>query len=349
MAVRVLATLVEARIPLVEALAAAAKQSTGALEAALRHVEGRVRRGAPLSAAFQAADKAAQRSVFGPLFATVARVGEAGGALGSALARLAADLERREALARRVRAASAYPAIVLVVAVGAAAFLLAFVVPTFEALFAEFDAELPAPTRAVLWLSATLRSGLPYLFGAALLAVLLGRWLLGRPGAAERVRWAGEAALLRIPVVGRLRRTARAARFLRALGTLVQAGVPLADALGAAGAASGSPRGQLGANAAKRALERGAGVAQAIGLGSDRAGGLLPPSALALVEAGERGGALGEMLERAAAHEEAEAEALADGLAGVLEPALIVLVGVLVGALLVALYLPMFELATVIE
>lgn len=346
---RVLATLIEARIPLVEALGAAARQSAGALEGALRAVEGRVRRGAPLSAAFQAADQAARRPVFGPLFATVARVGEAGGALGPALARLAADLERREALARRVRAASAYPAIVLVVALGAAAFLLAFVVPTFESLFAEFDAELPAPTRAVLWLSAALRTGFPYLLGGALASVLLARWMLARPGAAERVRWAGEAVLLGLPVVGRLRRTARAARFLRALGTLAQAGVPLADALGAAGAASASPRGQIGAKAARRALEQGASVTRAIELGSSRGGGLVPASALALVEAGERGGALGEMLERAAAHEEAEAEALADGLAGVLEPVLIVLVGVLVGALLVALYLPMFELATVIE
>ena len=348
-AVRVVATLVEARIPLVEALEAGARQSAGRLRRALTSVAGRVRRGAALSAAFRAADAAERRPVFGPLFVTVARVGEAGGALGPALSRLATELERRDALARRVRMAAAYPAVVLLIAAGATAFLLAFVVPTFEALFAEFDAALPAPTRAVLWASSALRESTPYVVVVALLFAAAGRWATTKSSVAARAHWLWEGALLQLPVLGRLSRSARAARFSRALGTLVSAGVPLADALDAAGAATGSPRGVVGARAARRALERGARPAAALQTGSNRAGGLLPPAAMALVEAGDRSGTLGDMLERAALHEESEAEGLADTLAGVLEPVLIAVVGILVGALLVALYLPMFELATVIE
>ncbi|MBF3850821.1 type II secretion system F family protein, partial [Burkholderia pseudomallei] len=153
-------------------------------------------------------------------------VGETAGALAAVLTRLADDRERAAAQYARVKGALAYPAAVLLFALAITAALLVWVVPTFEQIFAGFGAPLPAPTRFVLALSAGVTRWSAPAAAAALFACVAVRHA-ARRSAAARVALA--RTLLRAPFVGPLVQTLAAARWSRALGTLLAAGTPLTD------------------------------------------------------------------------------------------------------------------------
>ncbi|MEM0960938.1 MAG: type II secretion system F family protein [Bacteroidota bacterium] len=333
---RALAVMVGARLPLVDALDGAARQaSSRPLRDALSDAARLVRRGGALSDAL-----ARHPSAFGPVLPEVVRVGETSGTLGEALARVADDLEKTAALRRKVALALVYPALVVVVAVGAVAFLLAFVVPTFAELFADVDAPLPAPTRLVLLLSDGLRDH----------ALLIGLGVLGgglglRAGlATEAGARAWDAVRLRLPILGSLAVKGHAARLARTLATLLGSGVPLVDTLGVAAGASGNRvlRGVL--KGARRAVARGGSLAPQLA-----ASRFVPPLLVQMATVGEETGELASVMKRTADHFEQEVDGAVDVLTSVIEPALIVVLGLVVGGVLVAIYLPMFDMVTVLE
>src|SRR5690606_7900759 len=143
---------------------------------------------------------ARQAGTFAALSVRLVRVGEGAGALGEVLLRLAAYLEKTHALRRQLRLALVYPAVVLSVAVGAVAFLLTVIVPTFAELFADFDAELPLPTRIVIGLSDALRAYFPLVLLGFAGLVLGGRYAFRT----ERVARLWDGLRLRLPLLGPL-------------------------------------------------------------------------------------------------------------------------------------------------
>lgn len=331
--------MVSARLPVVTALGTVARQSTDTrLQEALSAVAARVRGGESLADAF-----ARRERDLGALATSLVRVGEASGTLDAVLLRLADALERSAALRRQIRLALLYPAVVLVVAAGAVAFLLAVVVPTFADLFADFDAELPWQTQALVSLSEGLRGGLWWIAILVVAGVVLARRALR----SEKGRAHGERVLLRVPVAGSLYRKALTASFCRTLATLLGGSVPLADALGVTAEATTSPMARDAARTLRRRVVGGGSLADRLNV----AGGetLFPPMVADLVEVGEETARLDEMLAHAASHYEREVDGAVDALASVIEPVLVVALGLVVGAILVAIYLPMFDLVTTIE
>ena len=334
--VRSLAVMVSARLPLVDALEAVARQATStSLRAVWTDIASRVRRGAPLSDALSA-----HEASLGPLLPQVGRIGEATGQLDVVLDRLAETLESTHALRRKLRLALVYPALVLTVAAFAVVFLLTVVVPTFADLFADFDAPLPGPTRVVVGASAFLRENAVWLV-LALVGVTIGSRiaLASAPGTAlwDRVR-------LRIPVLGRLTRVGAAARTSRTISTLLTSGVPLVDALGVAVASAENTVVRAALAGGRRRVERGGSLEGAL-----RGAGVFPLLLVDMVGVGEATGQLGEVLDRTARHFEEEVDAAVEALTAVVEPALVVVLGVVVGGILVAIYLPMFDLVTVLR
>ena len=334
--VRALAVMVSARLPLVDALDAVARQArTDRLREVWLDAARRVRRGVPFSDAL-----AAQADAVGPLLGQVGRVGEATGTLDVVLVRLADHLESAHALRRKLRLALVYPALVLTVAGGAVVFLLLVVVPTFADLFADFDAPLPGPTRVVVTASEALRDHA--LVGAVVLVALgLG---IRAALASEAGATAWDRVRLRLPVFGALARTGAAARVSRTLGTLLESGVPLVEALGVA---AGSAENRVVAAAlvdGRRRVERGSALA-----GPLRQSRVFPSLLVDMVGVGEATGRLDEVLGQTAEHFEREVDASVEALTSVIEPVLVVLLGVIVGGILVAIYLPMFDLVTVLR
>jgi type IV pilus assembly protein PilC len=333
---RQLASLLQAGLPLAPALDLFAQAT--ARDGIARIADGLGRdivAGRPLSDALRRYPRQ-----FGPLFRQLILIGEQSGTLATVLARLADDRERAAAQRSRVRAALAYPGAVLSFACALTAALLLWVVPTFAQIFEGFGATLPAPTRVVLALSGGLaRWGPPAALGAALTVVAAGH--ARRRSAAARL--AAARLALRIPLAGPLLRTLAAARWSRALGTLLGAGTPLVDAFASLAQASGNPVfDQATADIARR-LQRGERLANAM-----RAAACFPDPVVQPIGVAEETGTLDAMLVDISTLCDRQVDERIDLLASVCEPLVIVVLGALVGALVIAMYLPIVQLGNVV-
>ncbi|MCK5482109.1 MAG: type II secretion system F family protein, partial [Gemmatimonadetes bacterium] len=220
---RQFATMINAGLPLVQALDILAKQSDNkTLQSTLQEVLHDVESGNTLADAMRGHEK-----VFTPLYVNMVAAGETGGILDTILLRLAVFLEKAEALARKVKGAMIYPMVIGFVALSAIVVLLLFVIPTFQQMFASFDQVLPLPTRIVIFASDTLQS---YWWamggGIAATVFLFKRWIATSSG-----RLTFDRILLRLPIFGNLARKGSVARFTRTLGTLLSSGVTILDGL----------------------------------------------------------------------------------------------------------------------
>lgn len=320
---RKLATLIEAELPLEEALSLIASLDGDAREkTVVNGLLDRLRSGEPLSAAMAAlgcfpADQVA-----------LVKAGEAGGSLGVALVRLAAALERSHALRERVRSALIYPAILAAAAVGSVVLMMTVVVPAFEPMFADAGRTPPPATRFLLDLAAAMR-----VWTAPGLALLGALWLLFArvrrlPAAAARL----DGWLLRLPVVGELAARLEAARFARTLGTLLSNGAPLLVGLELAQGALTNRR--LAATAADAAEHLRAGGRLGERLLADPC---WPRLSAELTRVGEETGRLPAMLLRTADILEEESGRALERLVALITPAVTLTMGAVVAGVVLAL------------
>ncbi|AJX30948.1 type II secretion system F family protein [Burkholderia oklahomensis] len=277
---------------------------------------------------------------FDPLFCQLVAVGETAGALAKVLARLADDRERAAAQHARVRGALAYPVAVLLFALAITAALLIWVVPTFEQIFAGFGAALPAPTRFILTLSAGVTRWSAPAVAAALFVCFTARHAARR---SETARLALAQALLRAPLAGPLVRMLAAARWSRALGTLLAAGTPLVDAFAALSNATGNARFDRATAGIAARLQHGVRLAHAM-----RAEDCFPDDVVQPIAVAEESGTLDTMLIDIATLCDRRIDEQIGVLASLCEPVVIVVLGALIGALVVAMYLPIVQLGNVV-
>jgi len=333
---RQLASLLRAGLPLAPALDLLA-QAPG--PHGLPRIVGSVARDLTSGARF--ADALARHpQQFGPLYCQLVAVGEASGALATVLARVADDRERSAAQRSKVRAALTYPVVVLVLAVAITTALLVGVVPTFSQIFEGFGAALPAPTQFVLALSgAAARWSVPATLGVAIGAATL-RGLLRR---SEPARVAFGRAMLRAPLVGPLLTTLCAARWSRALGTLLGAGTPLADAFESLTRASGNAYFDRASATIAMRLRRGERLAAAM-----HAAGCFPADVIQPVAVAEESGALDAMLLDVASLADRQVDEKIALLSSLCEPLVIAVLGALIGGLVIAMYLPIIQLGNVV-
>ena len=330
---RSFATLVRAGVPLRRGLTVAIERAQSpAFANVLRDVLGDVERGDPLSAAFARRPRA-----FSALITAMVAAGESGGILDDVLERIAAFLERDDALRKSVTAALAYPAVVLCAALALLTFLIVRVVPMFASLFASFHVELPLSTRVLMALGdiaarpATLAVAATFAAGTAVAFVVARRTAAGRL-AFDRVR-------LRLPVAGTLLRKAIVARLARMLGTLVHSGIELSVALDVVLPVTGSPVHEAALARVAIALREGEALTPPLA-----AAGLFDPMLVALIGVGEETGMLDVLLPKAAEYFEADVAAAIATLGAVVEPALVAILGLIVGLIVYSVFVPLYSL-----
>src|SRR5256714_2427809 len=321
-----LASLVEAGIPLHQALSATGRIANPSLQNALQRIGSRVHEGASLGSAL-----AAEKSSFSGVAIGLVRSGERGMGLSAALAQAAAQLEREAQLAARVRSALAYPCLLALVGGVSVAVIVIFIVPRFASLLGDLGQSLPTATRLLLEMSAALRH-----YGVLLAFLAIASFAGVMKFAAQRqAQWHGW--LLRLPLIGPIQHAFAGARSARTLGALLDTGTPALVALDIARDAAGN------AAIAMRLLDAKARVAEGVALSSALgATQTLRPAAQQLVVIGDQSGRLPRLLAKAADLEDAEGERRLKTLIAVLEPALILLfagvVAFVAAALLQAVY-----------
>jgi general secretion pathway protein F len=323
-AISELAVLLGADLTLDRALGVCADNIVRPAEkAAFVALHRRVKEGAPLSRAMAEA-----KDLFPPMASAMAEAGEANGRLDVALAKLAETLERAEALRQVVAAAMVYPIILAIIATAVILTMLLWVIPQFEGLFSDAGANLPFMTRMVMGISHAVRQyGLIGLIVGAGLVVLITRWLRGPSMRVFFDRW-----VLGLPQIGALATASELGRYTRVLGSLIDGGVPLPEALAIA------RRSLVNSHLAAAAGRVATGVSQGAGLtASLSAEGVFPRAALSFIRTGEETAQLGLMLGRLADVLDREVRGRIEALIAVLTPLITVIMGAIVATVIASI------------
>ena len=328
-----LATLLGAGQPLERSLSILLKQPGQPLTRALiERIREQVKAGKPLSVALE--DEGRQ---FSPLYISMVRAGEAGGALDNTLRQLSDYQERSQLLRGEVINALIYPAFLVIGVLGALALLLAYVVPQFVPIFRDLGVPIPFITKAILWLGEFLGAYGLLVLGGIIALVLGGALRLRDPQ--RRLR--RDRRLFKTRIIGPLLQRIEAARLTRTLGTLLNNGVALLQALVIARQVCTNRALQQQVEQASESVKGGGTLASAFG-----ANPLLPDLALQMIEVGEQAGELDTMLLKVADVFDVEAKRGIDRMLAALVPTLTVVMAALVAVIMLAIMLPLMSLTS---
>jgi len=333
---RQFSTMIDAGLPIVQCLNVLGEQSSSKVlrpitAAIARDVEG----GSSLADAYRKYPR-----TFDDLFINMIQVGEAAGVLDTVLQRLASYIEKAASLKRKVKSAMVYPATIISVAVLVIIFMMTFVIPTFSKMFAGLGAELPLPTKIVIWMSNFTRQYLVFILAGIVGFVFALRAYYRTDGGSRLI----DRLLLKVPIVGVLMQKVALARFTRTLGTLVSAGVPILEALRITAQSAGNRVVEDAVMAARESVTAGRPLSEPL-----RAAPVFPPMVVHMISVGESTGALDQMLNKVADFYDDEVDTAVSTLMSLLEPVMIVILGVIIGGLVVSLYLPIFKIVTLIK
>jgi type IV pilus assembly protein PilC len=328
---RQFSTLQDAGLPVLRSLKILEHQMRpGVLKNALIDVVDDVESGSTLSEAF-----AKHPKCFDRLYVNMVKAGEAGGALEIILQRLADFKEKAQSLKRRITGAMVYPIAVITVAVLILCFIMIYIIPKFEKIFADFQMKLPAITEALM---ATSKWFATYWYVIPL--VPLGWWLLIKLIRLNRIgNYCLDRIYLWIPIIGTIIEKTVVARTTRTLGTLVSSGVPILEALSIVRETTTNAVFEKMYTRVHDSIREGETIAQPL-----KESRLVDDMVVNMVDVGEETGELDTMLNKIADVYDEEVNVLVESLISLLEPVMIVVLGLIVGTIVIALFLPLIKL-----
>ncbi|MBN2193165.1 MAG: type II secretion system F family protein [Polyangiaceae bacterium] len=332
---RLFSTMIDAGLPLVQCLDILANQQTNKIFAGvLKDTKNYVEQGSSFSDSLRRHPK-----VFDELFVNLVQAGEVGGILDTIMTRLSVFLEKRQKLIQQVRGAMVYPSIVIVIAAGVMTVLLTFVIPAFENMFKEFGGgrdALPWITRMVIDISTGFVTRLPIIVPTVIAIFIAVTYAYRNPNG----RRFFHRMQLALPIMGPTFRKIAVARFTRTLGTLLQSGVPILDALDICARTAGNVIIETAIHTVRQKISEGKNMAEPLAESK-----VFPDMVVQMIAVGEQTGALDQMLGKIADFYEEETDVAVAALTSSLEPILMAGVGAMVGVVLVSMYLPIFSLA----
>src|SRR5438552_540872 len=332
---RQLATMLRAGVPLLQCFEIVARGHKNPRFARLMmDIKSRVESGSSLSQAFRE-----HPGQFDALYCNLVNAGETAGILDGILDRLATYKEKILAIKSKIKSALFYPISVVTVAIIVVWVIMVFVIPAFKTVFANFGANLPAPTLIVIGISDFFVSYW-WAMAAIVAGALITFFVLLRRS--EAFRYAIDRLSLKLPIIGGIVEKATIARWTRTLSTMFAAGVPLVESLDAVAGASRNAVFAAGTRKIQTEVSTGTSLTNAM-----HNTGLFPSMVLQMTQIGEESGSLDGMLSKVADFFEREVDDAVAALSSLLEPIIIVFLGVVIGGLVVALYLPIFKLGAV--
>jgi type IV pilus assembly protein PilC len=279
--------------------------------------------------------------VFSPLYVAMVRAGETGGVLEASLDRISDQLEKDDELRRQVKGAMAYPIVVLSFALCVLIGLIAFIVPVFVKVFADFGGELPMITKITVQMSKMV-TGQWYILIALAIGgpIAFKKW---RKSPGGRKQW--DHVRLKFPFkIGETVQKISLARWSRTFAALYSAGVPIMQAIEITGQTSGNWVVEKAMADVIESVKSGGSIADPL-----KEATIFPSMVAQMIAVGEETGNLDAMLSKVADFYEAEVAAAVKALTSILEPVMIILVGGIVGFIVVAMYMPMFKVYDAIK
>lgn len=330
---RQLATLIDAGLPLLRGLTVLHKQERDpVLKRTINALADSVQGGNTFSESL-----AQHPKIFNKLYINMVKAGELGGVLELVLNRLAEFQEKAQKIANKVKSAMAYPMIVLVIAILIMWFLLVFIVPKFEAIFNDMLAGKPLPeiTQFVMGLSKVMQDNFFEIVGGVVALVVVYNVVSRNP----KGRVMLDRVNLKMPLLGDLIRKSAISRFTRTLGTLVESGVPILQALNITKDTAGNAVISEAIMKVHDAVKEGESIVAPL-----EASGVFPPLVISMIDVGEETGQLPNMLLKIADVFDDEVDNAVAGLTSMLEPMMIVFLAIIVGGIVIALFMPLISI-----
>ncbi len=326
---RQLAAFLRAGIPILDGLALLARDTENkTLRRTLEDVAEQLRQGSPFGAALDS-----HPSVFPPAYRSMVRSAELTGNLDTVLDRLTIYVEREVEAKRTIRSAMTYPLVIVVLSVAVSVLLVTFVLPKFRLFFASFHQQLPLPTRILLGISDVFQHWWWALLTAALLTAF-GSWTFLRT---ERGKLTRDRVIGRLPVLGKALQYSVVERFARVLSAMLRAGVPLAEAMDVAAAATNNRPAAIALAAARERMLSGEGIGTPLA-----ETGIFPAAAVQMMRVGEDTGSLDDQLDVVAEFYEKELDEKVKHITTLMEPAVLLVMGAIVGFVALALVTAMY-------
>lgn len=330
---RQLAQLTSAGLPLLSGLTVLARQEKNqTLKRVLGELAEVIEGGGTFSEGL-----AQHPKVFNKLFVSMVKAGELGGVLEVVLDRLAQFMEKAMRIKGKVKAAMFYPIAVLIVAIVIMAILLIFVIPKFKDVFGDLtgDDGLPEFTQFVLDISDTVKENA---FGTAtgMFAFMLTLSLCGK---SKRGRFVLDKLALFFPIIGPVVEKVSIARFARTLGTLINSGVPILQALNIVKDTSGNTVVAQAVQDVHDSVKEGETIVAPL-----EASRVFPPMVISMVDVGEKTGDMPQMLEKIADTYDEEVDRAVESMTSLIEPVMIVFLAVIVGSIVIAMFLPLIKM-----
>jgi type IV pilus assembly protein PilC len=333
---RQFSTMVDAGLPIAQCLQILSEQSESkTLRDVTAKIANEVQGGATLAESYGKYPK-----TFDNLFVNMLAVGESGGVLDVCLQRLSTYIEKAAKLKGQVKSAMVYPITIVSVACLVIIFMMVFVLPTFANMFKNMGADLPLPTKIVIWMSDMTRKYIIVMLAVA----AAGVYAIKRYYATDQGSMTIDTFMLKVPIVGMLIRKIAVARFTRTLGTLISSGVPILEGLLITARASGNRVVEKSVLHARQHVTAGGTLAEPL-----KTTPVFPAMVVHMISVGENTGALDAMLNKIADFYDDEVDAAVAALTSLLEPMMIVFLGISVGGIVIAMYLPIFKMVTLIK
>lgn len=328
-----LKTLLHAGMPLAQSLELLKNQQANPhFRALLDKVHQQVTTGIALSDAFLALG-----DIFPRLYANSVRAGERSGELEGVLARFIEYQRLVESVRKKIIGALTYPAVLVALAVGLVVILMTYVIPSFSQFYVQFEAELPLPTKIVLWAASFISDNVVFIvIGLAVAWYLFRVWRSSPKGRYLTDRWK-----LRLPMLGRLTHLFAMSQFSRSLAVLLGGGTPMVPALETAATSVGNAYLSEILLGCVQEVQEGRALSAAL---ADT--GKVPEMALAMVKVGESTGALPEMLEHTSDFFDEAIEFTLARIVTLFEPMILVVMGLIVAGLLLAVYYPLLTIVS---
>lgn len=327
---RQFASILKAGVSVINALEMLAEQTENKkLKEAIVNTQSNVEKGENLS------DSMRQNDAFPSILIDMVRAGEASGSLENSLTRMAIQFEKDAKLNGIVKKAMMYPIVLICVMIGVVIVMLTFVIPSFMTMFEDLDSELPVTTKAILAMSNSLKNYW-YIYIIVVVGIVVGIQMYKRT---DNGRHNLDKLKLKIPVFGLLQTKSACASFARTMSTLLQAGMPMIDALEISASTMKNVLFYDGLEKVKNGVSLGLPLSNQL-----KATGLFPAMVVHMVGIGEETGNVEEMLTNSATYYEEEVEVQTQTLTSLMEPIIIVLMAFVVVLLIMAIYQPMIQL-----
>lgn len=329
---RQFSTLISSGMSLIESLVILEKQAESdkfhkIISAVRRDIES----GHSLSEAM------AKHKIFNRLYISLIRAGETGGVLDESMVNLADFLEKDEKIKMQIKSKTAYPKFVLGFAVIITLVIIMFLVPTFQEIYDDLGVQLPAMTRAVIWVGDIFKSIYFYVF--LIVAGVGGRFLFRRYSRTPGGRKTIDTIRIKIPKMGPVIKKMALARFAKYLGTLMIAGVPILSALDIVRGVTDNMLVDNAIKDIKENIRKGETISTPMSEYK-----IFPAMMVQMIAVGEKTGTLDTNLLKIAEFYDSEVESSIEMLLTILEPMMLLLVALLVGTIVIAMYLPLFNI-----